>query len=201
MKCRVCSEDLTRCGGRKCTHGYSCLRCSCADSSWHTTITVTRRHAIYTDALLLPVISRDSSSRRMWRAPVAHSHEANHLSLNHHVGSRISQGASIQTLDKGLRVVPGVVYSSLPGNVDYVVRQTNTPAEFGLPPVSRLRLSKKTRDASTSRASFTHEGFARHSNTILELITLLDLAIRDWKEIGRDQAVLRASVHAQGSRL
>lgn len=198
-KCRVCSEGLTRCGDQKCTHGYLCLRCPRGHSSWHTTITVTRRHAIYTDALLLPSTSRSSSIR----AP-AHNREADQLSRNHHVGPCYSQGTPIHTSDKGLRVVPGMVYSSPSRNIVPATEnlcQTNPPAEFFVPPVPRLRLSKKTRDLSTSRANSTHEGFAKHSNTILELIALLDQAIRDWKELGRDHIVLCTTVQAQGSRL
>lgn len=194
-KARACSEDLTR------SRGKVALDCVDErvrpsgihdDSSW----CATKRHAIYSDTLALPVVSPEldlTGPRRILLAPTRTSQMP--------LGHSYCPGTAPCCPEKLFSCSANFSSSkTVPGSrSDEHIMSTRFPIEitsstdFSLSSsVPRLRLSRKSRDSLAIRTSIVstfdmgHEQPLRHSTIIIDLLFQLDQAIEEWDSLGMD---------------
>ncbi|KAF5363529.1 hypothetical protein D9756_000563 [Leucocoprinus leucothites] len=191
-KGRAWSEDLThhhRKTSGNCVYERPVPLWSQDDSTWRAT----KRHAIYSDTLVLPLFSstldlvgprRTSVAPTLRNSQVSPEHSCRHYTKPYYLKTASDHPAS--TLSSG------PVYSSQsekdvpPQELSVTSRPLTEPPVY--PSVPRLQLSRKQCDLSTFRASVVstlgHEWPLKHSNLILELLIQLDQAIDEWNKLG-----------------
>ncbi|KAF9452031.1 hypothetical protein P691DRAFT_772632 [Macrolepiota fuliginosa MF-IS2] len=206
---RAYSEDLARYRGKASqnrVHDRLCPSWSRDDSSWYST----KRHAIYADALVLPLFERDSGFCRNYpkrsllssspRNPLTDQTSCQRCAKPQYSGdvfNRLADG-------KAARASSRIVSSSRSEAAIFPKKfsgQPRPPTDYFSPsPVPHLCLARKSRDPSTVRArvistlSVVHERPVNYSKIILDLLAQLDHAIEEWDNLGRDHTEARIRI-------
>lgn len=198
-KVRVCSEDLSR-GQNKVAHNcvYERLRLSGShDNSWRAT----KRHAIYSDTLALPMPDLIEPRRIL----LASTPRTSPVTFGHCTAFCCPEdvfGTPLNTSSP--RIIPSPQSEKdLPGRRFPI--ENRSSADF--PSVPHLRLSRKFRDSLTvpenmaSTLDFVYKRPLGHSRIILDLLFQLDQAIEEWDSLGRDcsqkQSRIRVTKHTR----
>jgi hypothetical protein len=199
-KPRACSEDLTRGQGqsvRSCVYERLRPTWSRDDSQRYST----KRHAIYSDTLVLPLVSPEMdlampTPRRILLAPtfrnsqIATSHTCSHgtkLLFPENVFDQLQNANMDRFSSIAMR---GSQSEKIMTSERIPVVDRHSPTYSHLPSVPHLRFYRKSRDSATIKSSIisTLGGHREHplkySATILDLLAQLDQAIEEWSNFG-----------------
>ncbi|KAJ3564686.1 hypothetical protein NP233_g8127 [Leucocoprinus birnbaumii] len=195
MKGRAYSEDLTRrqeYTSRNCTYERLLPLWSRDDSSWSTN----KRHAIYSDTLVLPLGSPKLNfvepSRILSPTPRASQAQPSHPRCHcvkpcYHRDAHGETGTALSS-----KIPPSSQSEQTVAPTKFCIPNRPLTESPRCPPVPHLRLSGKRQTTPAHHANVTtglndvHERPLKYSKIILELLVQIDGAIEEWSILGRN---------------